>query len=120
MKILLAWLLLGGGLLVTACSGGSGSETLIGATCETSEECDVTGVCVVDGKDGMCTQPCTVPGGAGQCPLGSYCTREELTSDSSDKSSMVLCFPSCESQDDCRDGYSCNGVSSGPGKVCVP
>lgn len=108
-------------LWALGCGGADGAETLIGLTCETSDMCDVTGVCIVDGPDGMCTQPCKVPGGAGQCPYGNYCTRGEFTADESGgKGPMTLCLPSCEAQSDCREGYSCNGVSSGPGKVCQP
>jgi hypothetical protein len=106
--------------MVCACGGASGSETLIGAPCESSEECDVTGVCVTDAEGGICTQRCMVPGGAGQCPLGSYCTEESLTSDTLNKSIMTLCFPACKRQSDCRDGYRCANVSDGPGMVCQP
>jgi hypothetical protein len=106
--------------LLSACSSGGGSETLIGATCHNSDECDVAGTCVTDGPDGICTQSCRVPGGAQECPLNSYCDRAELTSDTAAKSEMTLCLPACKAQGDCRDGYSCSGVSGGPGKVCRP
>lgn len=106
-------------LWLSACGGASGSETLIGYPCESSDDCDVTGVCVKDGKDGMCTQTCISPGGAGQCPYGTYCTRGEFTSDKA-TNTMTLCFPACKDKEECRDGYECNGVSSGPGKVCQP
>lgn len=108
-------------ILVAACGGASGAETLIGAPCESAEECDVTGVCVTDGRDGVCTQRCMAPGQPGECPLDSYCTRGEFTSaDSGEKLTRTLCFPACKAQSDCREGYECNGVSSGPGKVCTP
>ena len=110
-----AWL-----LLLVGCGGDAGSETLIGYPCKTSDDCDVTGVCVTDGKDGMCTQKCISPGGAQQCPYGTYCTRSEYASDKQDKVSMTLCFPACKEQSECREGYECTGVSSGPGKVCQP
>jgi hypothetical protein len=106
-------------LLLSACGSSGGSETLIGYPCDNADECDVTGVCVKDGKDGMCTQKCISPGGAGQCPYGTYCTRGEFTSDQGE-AVMTLCFPACKEQRECRDGYECNGVSSGPGKVCQP
>lgn len=110
-----------GVILASACGAASGSETLIGAPCESPDECDVTGVCVTDGRDGMCTQTCMVPGGAGQCPLGSYCTRGEFTSATQDTAgTRTLCFPACKEQSECREGYECKNVSSGPGKVCTP
>jgi hypothetical protein len=93
---------------------------LIGAPCETADDCDVSGVCLTDGKDGLCSRTCNAPGRAGECPLGSYCDRAELTSDMQDTFVMFVCLPACKSQSDCRDGYSCNGVSGGPGKVCTP
>ena len=108
-------------LLTAACMSSGGAETLIGAPCKTANDCDPAGVCIIDGKDGICTQTCSAPGAAGVCPLKSYCTRNELQSDTSGgKGFMVLCLPACKQQSDCRDGYSCNGVSSGPGKVCLP
>jgi len=83
--------------------------------------CDVQGVCIIDGPDGMCAQTCKTPGGPGECPYGSYCTRNEFTADASGgKGQMTLCLPACKEQSDCREGYNCNGVSSGPGKVCEP
>jgi hypothetical protein len=114
------WLL--GLLLAAACGGGGGAETLIGAPCESADDCDVvTGVCITDGEGGICTQTCTAPGAAGVCPVGSYCTRGAYTSAKlGAEGTLTLCFPACKEQSECRDGYECNGVSSGPGKVCTP
>lgn len=113
--------MLAGLLLTAACMSSGGKETLIGESCKTADECDPTGVCIVDGKDGMCTQRCMYPGQPGECPLGSYCTRNEFESDASGgKGFMVLCLPACKSQFDCREGYACNDLSAGPGKVCEP
>jgi hypothetical protein len=103
-----------------ACTSSGGHNSLVGETCKTSAECDVTGICVTDGPDGLCTLPCIEPGAAGECPLGAYCDRESLTSDSAAKSEMTLCLPSCKADSDCRTGYACNALSSGPGKVCQP
>jgi hypothetical protein len=115
-----SWLI--GLLLAAACGGSGGSETLIGAPCKTQDDCDVvTGVCITDGDDGICTQTCSAPGAAGVCPVGSYCTRGEYTSAEQDSAAtLTLCFPACKEQSECRAGYECNGVSSGPGKVCTP
>lgn len=95
------------------------SETLIGLPCKESSECDVTGKCVTSGKGGLCVMECDAPGAAGQCPLGSYCDEREVAIDEGDPSTMTLCFPSCESQGDCRDGYECDDVTEGHGMVCV-
>ena len=100
--------------------GSDDTETLIGQPCTASKDCDVDGFCVLDGQGGMCSMACEVPGGAMQCPLGNYCDRRELTTDTKDKSEVTLCLPACKGQSECRTGYECNGVSSGPGKVCQP
>ena len=115
-------LLTGSLLLCFACNDEPAGNhgTLIGLTCESSEECDIGGTCLIDGKDGMCAQPCQEPGAAQECPLGSYCDQGEFTSDTEDKSLMTLCLPSCKVQSDCREGYECTAVSGGPGKVCHP
>ena len=105
-------------LAASACGDDIANETLIGATCESNEDCDVTGVCV-KGTDGLCTIPCRNPGAAQECPLDSYCDRENVEADG-ESSERTLCFPACDSDRDCRSGYECNGVSSGAGKVCVP
>jgi hypothetical protein len=97
--------------VVAACTSSGGAETLIGAPCTTADECDPAGVCVTDGPDGMCTQTCMAAGYPGQCPLGSYCTAQ---------GGRLLCFPACKEQDECREGYTCSNLSSGPGMVCVP
>ena len=106
------------GLALIGC-GDEGSATLIGATCEKSSECDALGVCITDGKDGLCSLPCNNAGVPGECPQGSYCDRGTYTTDDSAQE-QTLCLPACTSKSDCRDGYECNGLSSGPGKVCQP
>jgi hypothetical protein len=112
------------GVLI-ACSlfacGGDDKENLIGEACTKSSDCDVSGLCITSGKAGLCSQTCEVPGGAMQCPLGAYCDRLGLTTETMpDKTDMTVCLPACDSQSDCRSGYTCNGVSGGPGKVCQP
>jgi hypothetical protein len=83
--------------------------------------CGPAGVCITSGKDGECALPCQVPGGVGECPLHTYCDSENVTTDThKQESDMTLCFPACTVDADCRDGYKCKGVSSGPGKICAP
>jgi hypothetical protein len=112
--ILLACLCLG-------CGDDDGNGTLIGASCDDSTECDVGGgLCVTDGEDGLCTLPCMASGRPGECPLDTYCDDQNVGIDGEAATSQTLCFPACEEDEDCREGYGCNGVSSGPGKVCHP
>ena len=104
-----------------ACTSTGGAETLIGAPCETRDECDVSGgVCVTDGQDGLCSRGCNAPGRAGECPVGSYCDSAQLTTDTRPTGEMTLCLPACKADEDCRDGYGCADVNGGPGKVCRP
>jgi hypothetical protein len=116
---LLAWV--GIALFTFGCNnGGSGTGTLIGLPCTNSAMCGPVGICITTQKDGECSLPCQVSGGLGECPLGTYCDREDLKSDVEPKSQMTLCLPSCNADNDCRSGYKCKGVSDGPGKVCAP
>jgi hypothetical protein len=102
-----------------ACGDDLDGESLIGATCKVSNDCDVTGVCVL-GKDGLCSLKCEFPGAPQQCPLGSYCDERTVESTDETVQSMTLCFPACKASSDCRDGYECKSVTDGSGKVCVP
>jgi hypothetical protein len=102
------------------CGDDLDGETLIGLACSEDTDCDVGGVCVTSGRDGLCTQECNAPGRAQACPLGSFCDRQQVETADDRSGEMTLCFPGCDSQADCREGYSCNGVSEGYGKVCRP
>jgi hypothetical protein len=106
--------------LLSACASTGGAESLVGESCTAADECDVSGICITDGPGGLCSLECLVPGGAGQCPGGSYCDRSNVSTDDSASRQRTVCLPACEHDDDCRSGYSCNGVSGGPGKVCRP
>lgn len=105
---------------VAACGNDLDGETLIGATCKRASDCDVTGVCITSGDDGLCSLKCQNPGIQQECPLGAYCDDRKVATNDAAEQQMTLCFPACQSNDDCRSGYECNGVSSGPGKICVP
>jgi hypothetical protein len=104
--------------MLAACGDDIEGETLVGATCSTADDCDVTGVCVL-GNGGLCSLECNSAGQAQQCPLGNYC--DEQTVETSDKTvaKMLLCFPACRANADCRDGFKCDNVKKGSGKVCV-
>ena len=105
-------------LAVSGCGNDIEGETLIGQTCESNDDCDVTGLCVA-GEEGLCTLPCRNVGAAQECPLNTYCDRQNVEVEG-EEDARTLCFPACNSDRDCRSGYQCNGLSQGPGKVCVP
>lgn len=117
MRTLLGFALVS--MLLTACGDDLDGESLIGATCSNADDCDVSGVCVL-GKDGLCSLRCQVAGLQQQCPLGNYCDDREVETSDDPRSQMTLCFPACKSNSDCRTGYSCQSVTKGFGKVCVP
>ncbi len=103
-----------------ACGNDLDGETLIGSTCKTEDDCDVAGVCVTSGEDGLCSAKCRFPGAAQECPLGSYCDERQVETSEDAEAAMILCFPACNEQRDCRAGYNCRPVTEGEGKVCVP
>lgn len=107
-------------VLLWSCSQAGGVDSLVGFTCKTSDECDPSGECITSGQDGACTLGCIATDAVGECPRGTYCDRLTVTTDVRDESERTLCMPACKSQDDCREGYACNGVNGGPGKVCRP
>ena len=107
-------------LTQVACGDDLEGETLIGASCKHASDCDVGGVCITTGTDGLCSQECRNPGQAQECPLGTYCDEQNVETTDATQQSMTLCFPACENDDDCRDGYKCNNVNVGHGKICVP
>ena len=55
-------------------------------------------------------ESCDDPGAEEACVDGAICTNE-----SSDE---ATCREICEDQDDCPDGYSCNGVTGSSTKSC--
>jgi hypothetical protein len=114
-------LLLASTLVVLGCGNDLDGETLIGAPCAEDSDCDPgAGVCITTVEPGLCSQPCDRPGAAQSCPLGAYCDEQQVETATDTEAKMTLCFPACDRDSDCREGYACNGVSEGPGKVCSP
>ncbi|RKH62700.1 hypothetical protein D7V93_09745 [Corallococcus llansteffanensis] len=58
---------------------------------------------------GFCAQECEQEGVRGGCPEDTVCATQLGT---------LLCSPVCDSQDDCRDSYACNGISGTDIKAC--
>lgn len=98
--------------LLVACSGGGSPE--IGDACEDGDDCGgaAFAACILRWPGGYCTEfECTL----GACPLGSSCVRGIAFRD---VSFDAFCLDECESENDCRDGYTC--TSAGDARVCVP
>lgn len=92
-----------------------GSDPKVGDKCEGDAEASCgsdTGLtCQKDFPGTFCTQSCTVEGDTAGCPEDSICARQF--------SDRLLCSPICSNQDDCRESYSCNGVSNTNVKACL-
>jgi hypothetical protein len=85
-----------------------------GKTCTTTSECGaadgLAARCLPEAQrfpGGYCSAGCEA--GTDQCGAGSPCL---------DTSVGGLCMDSCETQDDCRDGYGCCETGAGP--ACLP
>ncbi|WP_147446544.1 hypothetical protein [Corallococcus sp. CA047B] len=87
---------------------GCGGTGAAGESCS-EEGCDVGLECRQDFPGGFCAQECTQEGAQAGCPADMLCARQ---------SESLLCSPVCDSQSDCRDNYSCNGVSGTDQKAC--
>jgi len=89
------WLLRGAifssALSLTAC------ENRVGDACVSSAQCAPGQLCDNNSAEGYCTlRDCA----EGDCPEGSIC----VTFESLDR----YCMATCESGDDCREGYLCD------------
>lgn len=74
-----------------------GCESKVGDPCVTSTQCAPGQLCDINSEEGYCTlRDCE----EGSCPSGSIC----VTFENLDR----YCMATCQSGDDCRDGYSCD------------
>lgn len=91
---LLSTLLLLGG----ACGDdGVGSDgALVGAACQSTNDCDERCLTGGDYPQGMCTASCSSDG---DCPDGTNCIDKE----------GGVCMLACDLPSDCRGGYTCKG-----------
>ena len=80
----------------------------LGSPCRVANDCD-SEYCIpqletdsgIAWKEGMCSALC------GTCGDGFYCTTF---------GEFNVCVPTCEENEDCRDGYACNPAL----RICVP
>ncbi len=54
---------------------------------------------------------CEMPGTSDECVSGALCTNE---------SGGNTCQQICENQEECEEGFSCNGVTGSSEKTCQP
>lgn len=85
-----------------------GCSYSVGDACS-EDRCGSDMTCRRDFPGGFCTQACTQDGQVAECPEGSLCAQQV---------SQLMCSAICETQEDCRDGYECNGVANSNVKVC--
>ena len=113
MKSSAAYLMLALALSVAGCSSDSTvssaaiSAAAVGDSCAADNDCGAGATCLTAGfPGGLCTAECS---GTVACPDGSLCA--SLASDAN----TAYCAVSCNSNDDCRNGYTCNSIG-----VCNP
>jgi hypothetical protein len=87
----------------------------IGIDCASAGDCEDSQMCITEVPSGYCTASCTTPGMRAECPEGAICDQVSL-----DSGNQNLCVLECEAQDDCREGYQCNGVTGSDVKACKP
>ena len=80
----------------------------VGDKCS-SGSCGSDLVCRADFPGGFCSVPCTQEGQTTGCPEDSICTLQL---------GALLCAPTCQDQGDCRETYSCNGLTGSGAKAC--
>lgn len=83
-----------------------GCEKKIGDECSTDAECGTGRICDRASRDGYCTvSPCE----RDTCPEDSVCVEFDDES--------TWCMGTCDSSDDCRDGYTCD-TETGAAPYC--
>ncbi len=83
----------------------------VGSVCTVHSDCAATGgdpLCLFTWPDGFCTEGCDLM--LNDCPMGSFCIPASP--------SEGFCVVSCQSDMDCRPGYTCGDVGYGP--MCYP
>lgn len=99
-------------LAVGACSGeDSGRVAPVGTACTSDTGCGDDLYCNTDVSNGYCTKTCPTPGDAAECPDGSICDTVGQS---------IICVQLCTSDNECRTGFACNGVSNSNVKACKP
>ena len=108
-------------IMLMGCGGDdSPLPARIGQACSATSACASGEMCLADQPGGLCVKACTESGSSRECGAGSICDTVNVTAADGGVVDMVLCLADCQHDEDCRAGYSCNGVSSGTGKVCRP
>jgi hypothetical protein len=90
-------------LPLLACGGSS-----VGDKCSPGS-CDSELTCRADFPGGFCSAACSQEGQTTGCPDGSVCTLQL---------GQLVCAPTCEEQGDCRESYTCNGMTGSSVKAC--
>ena len=84
--------------------------TLVGASCQSTADCDERCLSGGDFPQGTCTASCSTDD---DCPGGTFCIEDE----------GGVCLLGCDLPSDCRGGYTCKGKSNqghgGESLVCI-
>lgn len=80
------------------------SNGTVGDACESTDDCQAAFYCEPALPQGYCTADCS--SGPEACPEGSSCL--SLCADDDCVDTYSICFATCETDTDCRDGYYCD------------
>lgn len=91
---------------------GCGTHTSAGGPCTVNSECQIGQVCNNSLPGGFCVKGCVQEGSSDECPQGTICTQVGAA--------LRACAPTCTDQAQCREFYSCKGVTASNTKACQP
>jgi hypothetical protein len=95
------------GAAVALLLAGAACSTEVGDECTSDAECGEGRICDRASRAGYCTvSPC----GPNSCPANSVCAR--FAND------LTYCMALCESNEDCREGYTCTEDTAAPVPYC--
>lgn len=87
-----------------------GNDGTVGESCEDDEVCEAGLSCRRSYPGTFCAQTCTAAGDTASCPQGTVCAQQ--------LDEELVCSLTCESDDDCREGYACLAVAGGQATAC--
>lgn len=104
------FLLLSAALFVLPLSACGDKVSTVGERCDDGQVCEDGLTCRLDFPGTYCAQSCSTEGEREGCKEDTICVKE-FTDD-------FMCAPTCEEDDDCREGYLCTAVAGRTTGAC--